>query len=54
MLAAYREWLLNTDYINLYDQLLNEIICVDLDSGAVDTFNDYMDTAIRPLFLETK
>ena len=51
LLPAYRERLLNTDCINLYDQLLNKITDVNLDSGAaVDTFNDYMNTAIEPLF----
>ena len=51
LLPAYRERLLNTDCINLYDQLLNKITGVNLDSGAaVDTFNDYNITAIGPLF----
>ena len=51
LLKAYRERLLNTDCINLYNQLLNKITGVNLDSGAaVDTFNDYMNTAIGPLF----
>ena len=48
---AYRERLLNAYCINLHDQLLNKITGVNLDSGAaVDTFNDYIDTAIGPLF----
>ena len=51
LLPAYRERLLNMDCINLCDQLLNKITGVNLDSGAaVDTFNDYMITAIGPLF----
>ena len=51
LLPAYHERLLNTDCINLYDQLLINITGVNLDSGAaVDTFNDYMNTAIGPLF----
>ena len=51
LLPAYHERLLNTDCINLYDQLLNKITGFNLDSGAVvDTFNDYMNTAIGPLF----
>ena len=53
LLPAYHDRLLNTGCINLYDQLLNKIKCVNLDSGAaVDAFNDYMNKypAIGPLF----